>query len=477
MITIFEQYKNVYKIIATFWRRRYLIITSLIAVSIISSFAGFLIPNKYIATVNLLIEDPSNLNPYLKDMTVSNDTQKIEDVNARLHSQAILEKIAKELHLINSSTPLNKKSAVVGDLSGRLKLEKQVDNLFELQYTSSSTKDALANLNAISKVLINNLLVPDPTSLRGSDEFFQSQLVKKKEQLEIAEKNLSNFTTQNADSLPSFHTANVDKLHRIQEILTTKEIELNTAKSDLEDQQHQLIQLNPELAELDSKITQEQFDLALLREKKSVSPEAISEKVNTINQLIQQREDKLNQAKKVSVNQLEALQGQVASSATTNQQLPHSMLLSQLKNFQLADEKVDDLTREIGNLKEQIRNLEPDINEYGSRERSFSDLKMDLDIKRDMYQRLLDRYQKTRDMLDLGQYISQERVKVLTAPGLGLKTVGYPIILYIVCGIIGGALFGLGLALILDLFDTTIRYREQIEKSLRLPVLVRIPTL
>ena len=473
---MFEHYKNAYKIIASLWRRRYLIVISMAAMSIISLFVGLIKPREYVASVNLLIQDPSVINPYLKDMTLSTDSQnKIEDINARLHSQTMLEKIALKLNLITPNTNHDDKIDALDDLSSNLRLDKQVDDLFLLQFMGNSDKNLLADLDTISKVLIDNLLVQDPSSLRGSDDFFKSQLVKKKEQLELAEKNLSDFTTTNADTLPSFHTTNVERLHKIQELLATKEIELAAAKSELQNQTHQLIQINPELAEIDDKITQEQFNLALMRENKSLTQQDIAGKLHEINQLIQQREDKINQARKVNVSELETLQGQVANVGTT-QVLPHSLLLNQLRTFQQADTKVIDLKRDVETLKEQIKTLAPSINEYGSREKTLSELTMDVEIKKDMYQKLLDRYQKTRDMQDLGSYISHEQVKVLRS-SQPLKEKGYPLALYFLIGIIGGCLFGVGLAIVLDLFDSTVRYREQLEKSLGLNVLVRIPEL
>lgn len=491
---MFEIYKQLYKILVAFWSKRRLITNSIIVITGVALIIGYLSHNKYVVSNTLLIQDPALINPYIKDMTVYVELQnRMNDLNAQLQSQPILDKIAKHLDLITPEMSLSEKQTIYDTLADRISFikptkgpkdliqdNKQENNLIVLQYLSNSRENAVQELNIITRVLLDNIFNLNSQITKDSEQFLKAQLLNKKRDLTIAQKKLADFISDNASSLPTLGTLNYEKLNKLQDTQSTLENNLASAKSDLLLQEHNLIQLNPELTELDERITQLQYNLALLREKSPTNKSQISEKMNELNELVLKREEALQTALKINITSLENIQGQVAdagASATGQMQQPKSLLLSQLKLYQTASLKVKNLELSMENLNDDITSVEKTINGSGQRDKTLSELKLDVDVKLDLYQKLLDRYQKTQDMQNLSHYLSNERVKVIKSDFQIPEVKGHSLGVYFLCGLIGGLFFGCGLAFLIEILDTTVRYREQIETNLKLPVLARVPNL
>ena len=68
-----------------------------------------------------------------------------------------------------------------------------------------------------------------------------------------------------------------------------------------------------------------------------------------------------------------------------------------------------------------------------------------------------------------------ERVKIIDQPYTPTSSSNMPALYFILGGLVGGLLLGIGLAILLEISDSSLRYRSQLETITGVPVFGRIP--
>jgi len=124
-----------------------------------------------------------------------------------------------------------------------------------------------------------------------------------------------------------------------------------------------------------------------------------------------------------------------------------------------------------------VTELESQTAEYGENSSEFSRLERDLNIKRNLYDDLILRYEKARITGSLGIFERDKRVKVIDLPFTPTAPVNSPLYFFIFSGLLGGILLGCSFAVILELCDTSLRRRDRLEELTGVPVLSRISFL
>ena len=92
-----------------------------------------------------------------------------------------------------------------------------------------------------------------------------------------------------------------------------------------------------------------------------------------------------------------------------------------------------------------------------------------------MYEDLLERYELARVTGALGFFEKEKRIKVIDIPFTPSVPNNPSAILFLIAGILGGVVFGIGCAIFASINDHSIRYKKQVELKLGQEVLTRIP--
>ncbi|MFA0697919.1 chain-length determining protein, partial [Vibrio sp. 10N.222.49.C9] len=75
----------------------------------------------------------------------------------------------------------------------------------------------------------------------------------------------------------------------------------------------------------------------------------------------------------------------------------------------------------------------------------------------------------------LGVFEENKRVKIIDLPFTPSSPSNWPTIFYVILGLIGGLGLGVGLAVVLELFDTTLRNKADVESMTSIPVIAIAP--
>ncbi|MBE1286665.1 MAG: chain-length determining protein [Alteromonadaceae bacterium] len=456
------------------WRHRYVIILPILIFPIIGFTVGSLSAKTYTAHTSMLIQETSKLNPFLEDFAVSAMLkERLSALQTLLHSRHILRQVAIDRKLINENTDKVEQERVINQLSSSLRMEMTGKDLIRIEYSNSDPNSIVPLLETVSNYFIEQLLAPERSSITDSSTFLADLLTNRQIELAAAENALATFKNQHAEQLPELHLGNVSRLAQLKQTLFEKEAELAGAIKTLGTIDQQLSKSNPVVANLEERIIQLQSRLALLKARYTDNHSQVQGAMRVLNRLQEERLEALqNQDNQIDVDQLWSM----ASKANNSKDSPQPLLLiAQLDHLQLARSKVDALTEETNSLKTMIRLQAERTSQLGELEKQLNELQRDLKVKRNLYEDLLERYELARVTGALGFFEKEKRIKVIDIPFTPSVPNNPSAILFLIAGILGGVVFGIGCAIFASINDHSIRYKKQVELKLGLEVLTRIP--
>ena len=414
------------------------------------------------------------MNPFLKDLAVSAMLkERMAALQTLLHSRHILGAVAQERGLINNETTPEMHDSIIGELSAALSMQMAGKDLIRIDYRSSSPEGMKETLEVVSKQFVAQLLAPELSSMKDSSHFLAEHLKFRRQELDKAEGALAEFKDKHATELPELHLTNISRLTQLKQRLSEREAEMAGAIKSLGGLDQQLSRTNPVVGRIEEQIVTIRGELALLRARYKDSHSKIQGALRNLRRLEQERQKLLNNPEQtIDAKQLWDIASSNSVSIDKNTQ---PLLVSQLENLQEARSKVESLQEETQSLKQMINELEEQTAGYGAHQRDLNRLERDLKVKRELYNDLLERYEMARVTGSLGIFEQEKRIKVIDRPYTPTAPVNLPIVIFVIAGFLGGIFLGCGLALVLELTDTTLRRKDRLEALTGVPVLSRIP--
>jgi uncharacterized protein involved in exopolysaccharide biosynthesis len=141
------------------------------------------------------------------------------------------------------------------------------------------------------------------------------------------------------------------------------------------------------------------------------------------------------------------------------------------------EQMIEDRTAQQDELHRRIRELQTRLQASPAIEQEYKALTRDYQAALDFYTGLL----KGRDQAEMARNLEEqqqgEQFRILDAANLPDRPSFPDRLLFSIGGLGGGLAIGLGLTLLLEMRDTSVRSDKEIEALLRLPVLAVVPTL
>jgi len=470
-----EMSYRVYRICAGAWRRRYAVAVPILVLPLVGLLVANMNAKYYTAHTSLLIQETANMNPFMQDFAVSAMLkERIATIRTLLHSRHILAKVAEQQGLIDANTDSDRIDRVVGRLSASLKVSMPGKDLIRIDYRSNSAKNMKETLESVSEHFIEQLLAPERSSMRGSTEFLEQQLEQRRADLEQAEQRLAEFKDRYVTDLPELHSINIARFTQLKQQLAEKQAAMAGASKSLGGLDAQLSKTNPVVGRLEEQIIRLNGDLALLRARYTDKHSKVQAVLRKLRSLEAERQNILaSNPQNLDTSKL----WQIANNVETIDGDPkrQPLLISQLESLQSSRNNVQGLEEEIKSLQSMIAELETQLSGYGDLERTLIKLERDLDVKRELYDELLKRYEMARITGSLSLFEQTSRVKVIDKPYTPTSASNFPALIYVVAGFAGGIFLGIGLAIVLEFLDTSVRYRSELEQITGTAVFGRIP--
>lgn len=456
------------------WRRRYLIITPMLILPVLGTIAGHFAPKMYEARMTVLIQEPGKLNPFLEDLSIkTNLKDRMAALSALLTSRYVMQSVALDIGQITKDTPEPKIDSVVADLATSVSVQLIGQEVVELRYRSKTPAGIDTTLMRIGERFMDRVEAPEDSSMRSSVVFLQKQLAESSARLEAAEGAVADYRAANAQALPDQRATNLQRLAMLRDSLSEHEVKLAGAHAEFDASHARLAQTDPVIGRLEQEINAARGDLAVLRSLYSDGHSKVQVVLSKLERLEAERSRLVTSAAEAPPVDLDRMWN-MAAVARKDGDGAQPLLVSQVAALEAARIHLQELQSETENLRRSVSELSDYIESSGGVERELAKRMRVVAETQELHQTLQKRFEMAKVTGELSRFQAPERIKVIDRPTVPTAPMKPLTILFGVGGLFGGLFLGIGLAVLMELMDTTIRSARAMQKLMGVPVLGRL---
>lgn len=455
------------------WRRRYLILVPMLVLPVLGYGLGTLFPGGFETRTTVLVQDPQRFNPFLTEYTVrTNMRDRMDALRALLLSRHVLLPVAEEFGIVGRDSPEAAQTSAVGSLAGALRVQLIGQEMVELRYASPHARGIDRILTRIAERFIEQVRSPEDASLRESVNFLDGQVADAQAALSTAEGALADFRRRHATNLPEQRAANVSRLAVLREQIAEREVRLAGAVAEMNSLSERLQRTDPVLGRIELDLVAARGERALLRARYTGEHSRVQAAERRIERLEEERAEILRAGRERPPMDMSAAWNLASVSVSSDAGQP--LLVSQIGTVEAVRARVETLRAELANLQTTESELARGVTDLGEVERGLRGLEREVTVRAEIVTTLRRRQEQARVTAELAAAQAPDRIRVIdravepTAPARPMK------IIFLMGGIVGGIVLGIGLATLLELTDGSVRRVREAEKLLGVPVLARI---
>jgi succinoglycan biosynthesis transport protein ExoP len=452
--------------IINLWRviqkRRWLILGSLGAIVLLVTAVSLALPKRYDASSQLLLdlegEEDLGLDQVVMPIGIDLDT-KLQTQVRIVQSDTIANSVIKELGLQNNPAFAGKQAALPVkdfeslDLQTRAALTHGLHRnltvqlvpkteIMEIHFRSRDPKLAADVANAIAHTYIEHNFQTKYQATRQTSEWLAKQLDDVKKHAELAQEDVISYQKKTGlFGADESHNIVIDRLELLNKSLS----EAETERIVLEAKYRIAMTQNPELI---ANILPESLLGVLYKERAESRGEyaELAAKYGASYPRVIQLQA-----------QLKELDSSIAQEITKVSETLHAEYQAALKSEQMLQAALD-------KQKDDAYNMNQDAVQYGI-------MRREVESSRDLYEGLLKKLKEAGILAGL----KSSNINIVDAASVPVVPVEPRIPLNIALGSMGGLLFGVALAFIVEAVDSSIRTPEDVETYCSLPSLGIIP--
>jgi polysaccharide chain length determinant protein (PEP-CTERM system associated) len=463
-------------------RRRWLVIAMLTAVGGGLGFgATQILPKRFTSATLVLVEQPTISEGLVPQVMTSDTTERFASMQQQILSRSRLEPIIQQFKLYGEAAS----RVPMEDLVGRLRAAIDVSAVqpmaqtraqglpgFTINVTFGDAAMAQQICSTVTSMFMEENLTLQRNKAEQTTAFLVSQLEDAKAKLDEQDARLAAFQRSHLGSLPDDQTTNLNVLTGLSAQLDAATQALNRAQQDKsfaessvaqqraawlaaldgtnpETRAQQIATLEAQLAALKAKYTDNHPDVVRLKNDIAAARR---------NAEASEQEDAA--AAKPARAPAEPLQIQA--------------LRTQIRQY---DQIIRDRMEQQEEIQRRIRLYQARVESTPAVEQEYKGLTRDYQTALEGYNDLL----KKRDQAEMATALQRqqqgEQFRVLDAASLPDKPSFPDRLKFSLGGIGGGLALGLGLTLLLEMRDTSVRTDKDVEALLHLPVLAVVPQL
>ncbi len=457
------------------WRRRYVVLLPALLLPILGVFVGQFAASVYETKMTILIQEPGKLNPFLEDLAVkTNLKDRMAALTALLTSRHVMESVAGDLNLVKPGMKQADVDRAVGDLASSVSVALIGTELVELRYRAASPAGIDTALLRIGERFMERVEAPEDSSMRSSVEFLDRELKGMTKRLETAEGDVAEYRAQHAQSLPEQRGANLQRLAALREQLAERETRLAGAQSEFTETRSRLARTDPVIGRLEQDIVATRGDLAVLRSRYTDDHSKVQAALRRLERLEEERAAMLKAGTELTTAEVDRMWN-LAAASHKDADGTQSLLVSQVATLEAARTRLEQVKSELSNLRAAITTLSAALDESGDVERELTKRQRAVAETQELVASLRKRFEMAKVTGELSRFQAPERIKIIDRPAVPTKPTKPLTLLFALGGFAGGLGLGIGLAVLMELADSSIRRMRQMEALTGLKVLARVP--
>ncbi len=484
-----------------FLRRKWFIVFSILLITFVASVHCVVSKEMFKSKSTVLIIPRKIPDAYVKS-TVAEDLELEQKVNTLQHqvlTKNNLKSIIRELNLFselsgesgeNEALSMMRERIYVG-LMGTRKKNPELRNVLGIEYEHEDPQTAMLVNSQLTSLFIGENIRRREQQAEGTIELFSSQITEMEKQLEDKDRAIREFRTAYLGELPEQLDANLRMLERYKDDLKANRESLRGAKDRKLLIDTQITELKAKTGIIESKdskipgsedqdslktlslsaqIAQKRGMLSQLRLKYTEShPE-----IRILKGEIEELEKELKKDGKHKDGSVKLLNEDYAYYSPETEQMSTqiSMLVQQRRAIDL---EIRNLARDQAEISKQVDLYSSRVENTPKREHQLKELTRDYENLKNNYESLLSKKMNASLSKDMETREQGEQFQLLDPPSTPTKPYKPARLIIMLLAFFLSLSTGIGGAVALEFFDTTIKTPGEFKEFVDVPVLVSLP--
>ncbi len=460
-------------------RRLWVIIIPAVLVTVGTYLFSLKIPNRYISQTLVMIEQPQVPENYVRPVVTEQLDHRLGTMREQIRSRTRLEPIIQQLGLFKEEVGRVSMEDLVGRMRESIGI-KPVRSVLEsgsalpgfyISFTADDPRLAQQVCSQITSMLMEENLHLREQRAIGTTDFLQNELNEAKRKLDAQDAKLADFKRRYFGQLPGQEQTNLSILAGLNTQLDGVTQSLNRAQQ--------------EKSYAESLLAQEVRDWEASRA--SYTPQSLEQQLANLKSQLVTLEARYtsNHPDVIKLkNDIAEVRKKLQEAGTNKTQPEQKVAISEPRQIERLryqireyEQTIQEKTRQQQKLQQQVAVYQARVQSSPSVEEQYKNLTRDYQSALEFYNELLRKKSQSAMATNLELRQQGEQFRVLDPPDLPEKP-SYPNRLLFAAGGLGGGLaLGLGITLLLELRDKSLRTERDIEFYLGLPTLALVPSV
>ncbi len=479
-------------------RRRWFILIPFCITLTLGLFHTLTAGKTYEATTLILVQPQRVPTNYVRSVVTSTINERISTISQQILSRSNLEKIIDQFGLFQDA-----KGVYLEDKVNTLRKQVQVKiertrsdaEAFSIVFKGSEPQTVMRIANTLASFFMDENLKVREAQAVGTSEFLDSELEKTRKNLEEREKQLAEYRSQYMGGLPDEVESNLRTLDRLQLQMTAKNESLRQARNALAMLESQITQSR----EMASQTTNDPFSSMDFEENSIGSSEdeqklALAQKeyevlllkytdkhpdARKIKKIIDKLEKSIEENKQKAAEAKPETDDKAAKSGPGDitTQMPNFAGMQQGAQLKQIKTEIQKIESDLSNIEQQMKQYQVKVADTPKRQLELQSLQRDYTNIQTIFNSLLDRKLEAELSVNMEKKQKGEQFRILDHARLPERPISPNVKWLFLLSIASGLGIGAGIIFLLEIFDSSIRREEQIEKDLGLKILAAIPPM
>ncbi len=474
-------------------RRKWFILIPLCITLTLGLFHTLTTSKTYEASTLILVQPQRVPTSYVRSVVTSTINERISTISQQILSRSNLEKIIDQFGLFEDAKGMYLEDKIAGlrkRVQVKIERTRSDAEAFSIVFQGDDPQQVMRIANTLASYFMDENLKVREAQAVGTSEFLDSELEKTRKDLEERERRLAEYKERHFGGLPEELATNLRAMDRLQQQISSKNELLRQARSSLTLMEAQVAQSREMASQSfdDSFLSMDFDDDAFGASEEEQKLESARKEYDALLLKYTDRHPDVLKLKKI-IDKLESAieaKRKTAAEETPAPETPDVSMGNSMPNFAVMQQQAQltQIRSEIAKIESDIANMEQQMAVYQARvedtpkrELELQALQRDYSNIQNVYNSLLDRRLEAELSVNMEKKQKGEQFRILDHARLPEKPISPNVKMLFLLSVAAGFGIGAGLIFLLEFFDSSIRWEEQIEEDLGLKILAAVPPL